>query len=343
MTIAAARPKPYASPGRAVVAVGSRSLDKAEAFIRETGLPDAKPVEGYDAVLDVPGLQAVYIPLPTKLHVEWVRKAAAKGLHIVLEKPIAVSQEDLDAMLAAVREAGVVLYDGTMWMHHPRTPRMEAAVAELGGAWDVTSAFTFKGTEDFFKSNVRIKTDADPLGALGDMGWYSVRGILWAFGFEAPEAVQAHAGARFTEQGVPTHVGATLLFSGGRRGRFESGFDVVYTSNLEVTGQTGAVFLRDFVIPREEHEAAFTVSRAPCLVELDTRVGGELETVAVRTELTQEALLWKSFAADVAGAAGGKGPAHWARIAALTQTVLFAILESVTNDNKLVKVTFKED
>lgn len=155
----------------AVVVVGSRSLDKAKSFIQETGLKHAQPVEGYDAVLDFPGIEAAYIPLPTSLHVEWVRKAAAKGLHIVLEKPIALTDEDTAAIVSAVRDAGVVLFDGTMWMHHPRTALMQAALEEAGGAQDVTSTAVFKGTEDFFKNDVRVKKDADALGCLGDCGW----------------------------------------------------------------------------------------------------------------------------------------------------------------------------
>ncbi len=55
-----------------------------------------------------------YIPLPSALHVPWVRKAAAAGRHILLEKPVAVDGAELDAILAACSEAGVQLMDGTM-------------------------------------------------------------------------------------------------------------------------------------------------------------------------------------------------------------------------------------
>jgi predicted dehydrogenase len=154
-----------------VVVVGSRSQDKAKAFIEQTGLKHAQPVKGYDAVLDFPGIQAAYIPLPTTLHVEWVRKAAAKGLHIVLEKPISLTDEDTAAIVKAVRDAGVALFDGTMWMHHPRTALMQSALEEVGGAFDVSSIATFKGNEDFLKNDVRVKKDADALGCLGDVGW----------------------------------------------------------------------------------------------------------------------------------------------------------------------------
>ena len=54
-------------------------------------------------------------------------------------------------------------------------------------------------------------------------GWYCVRAILWAFQFDSPLSVAAHAGAEFSSAGVPISVGATLLFSGGRRGHFQCG------------------------------------------------------------------------------------------------------------------------
>ncbi len=74
-----------------VVAVGSRSLDKAAAFIEETGLKATAMAFGsYDEVMADPRVQAVYIPLPAGLHVEWVKKACDHGKHILLEKPIAL-------------------------------------------------------------------------------------------------------------------------------------------------------------------------------------------------------------------------------------------------------------
>lgn len=54
-------------------------------------------------------------------------------------------------------------------------------------------------------------------------GWYCVRAILWAFQFNAPLSVAAHAGAEFSSAGVPISIGATLLFSDGRRGHFQCG------------------------------------------------------------------------------------------------------------------------
>ena len=65
-------------------------------------------------VLADPRVDAVYIPLPSALHLRWVQAAAAAGKHVLLEKPVAANEAELEAMLAAVRAAGVQLMDGTM-------------------------------------------------------------------------------------------------------------------------------------------------------------------------------------------------------------------------------------
>ncbi len=79
----------HLSSSAVVVAVGSRTLEKAQAFIQETGASSAKAYGSYEEVLNDSAVHGVYIPLPTSLHLEWVKKAAAKGKHILLEKPIA--------------------------------------------------------------------------------------------------------------------------------------------------------------------------------------------------------------------------------------------------------------
>lgn len=69
--------------------MGSRTIEKAQAFIKDVGAGAATAYGSYEEVLDDPAVHGVYIPLPSSLHLEWVKKAAAKGKHILLEKPIA--------------------------------------------------------------------------------------------------------------------------------------------------------------------------------------------------------------------------------------------------------------
>lgn len=78
----------------------------------------------YDAVLDNPDVDAVYVPLPTSLHLRWAVLAAQKKKHLLLEKPVALNVGELDKILEACESNGVQYMDATNWMHHPRTSQM---------------------------------------------------------------------------------------------------------------------------------------------------------------------------------------------------------------------------
>jgi len=119
------------APNAALHAVGSRSLDKARAFAAANGFPaGAKVYDSYEAVLDDPEVDAVYLPLPTSLHVRWAVLAASKKKHVLLEKPVGLNVAEFDEIIAACESNGVQLMDGTMWMHHPRTSKMKEFLSD---------------------------------------------------------------------------------------------------------------------------------------------------------------------------------------------------------------------
>ena len=114
------------TPGSCLYAIGSRSLEKAQKFAKENNFPPEARVYGsYQSVIDDEFIDAVYVPLPTSLHMEWVMKAIEKKKHVLLEKPPALSVEDLDMMISACDKQGLQIMDCTMFMHHPRTARMK--------------------------------------------------------------------------------------------------------------------------------------------------------------------------------------------------------------------------
>ena len=114
------------APNATVSGVASRSFEKAASFAKENGLtPEAKIYGSYEALLDDPDIDAVYLPLPTSLHLQWAVLTAQKKKHLLLEKPVAVNVGEFDEIVKACEDNGVQIMDGTMWMHHPRTHKME--------------------------------------------------------------------------------------------------------------------------------------------------------------------------------------------------------------------------
>lgn len=119
------------APNASLYAVGSRSLDKASKFAAANGFPPTAKIYGsYEAVLDDPDVDAVYVPLPTSLHVRWAVLAAQKKKHLLLEKPVALNVSEFDVIVEACESNGVQFMDGTMWMHHPRTAKMKEFLSD---------------------------------------------------------------------------------------------------------------------------------------------------------------------------------------------------------------------
>lgn len=156
------------APSAEPVAVASRSKKKAQAWADERGI--AAAYGSYAELLADPSIDAVYIPLPTTMHLEWVTKAAAAGKHVLVEKPVGLSEADVQTMTDACAEAGVHFMDNVMFMHNERLQAIEAVLPRLGQVRRVTACAGFKAGDDFLAGegrDIRTQASADPLGCLG--------------------------------------------------------------------------------------------------------------------------------------------------------------------------------
>src|SRR5260370_33571354 len=115
-------------------AIASRSIAKARTAAKAAGIPVAHG--SYEALLDDPNIDAVYIPLPNHLHAEWTRRAADRGKHVLCEKPLAPTAAEAKALIDYCRAKNVRLMDGFMLPHHPRTTRI-CQLLDRGGIGEV--------------------------------------------------------------------------------------------------------------------------------------------------------------------------------------------------------------
>jgi D-xylose 1-dehydrogenase (NADP+, D-xylono-1,5-lactone-forming) len=223
-----------------VVAVASRERERAEAYAAEQGLGRAHG--SYDALLADDDVDAVYVPLPNSLHVEWSIRALEAGKHVLCEKPLTRHPEQAEAAFDAAERAGRVLAEGFMWRHHPQALRLRELVADgaIGQLRLVRASFSF----DIFgmdrPDDVRLQAALEG-GGLMDVGCYCVSGMRLLAG--EPERV---SGRRIDGgDGVDVRFAGTLAFPAGVFGSFDCGLDMVARSALEVVGDTGSLLLGD--------------------------------------------------------------------------------------------------
>jgi xylose dehydrogenase (NAD/NADP) len=235
-------PRFRAARSAELVAIASRDAGRAREAARAASVPAAHG--SYEALLDDPGVDAVYIPLPNTLHAEWTRKAADRGKHVLCEKPLTPSATEAAELVAYCRDKGVQLLDGFMWPHHPRTDQIRRLLDDglIGSVQHVTGTFTFPLQED--PANIRLQSTLGG-GSLLDVGCYPVYGIRWAFGAE-PVSVFARATYR---HGVDVAMSGLVWLADGRTGSFDCGFAQPLRKWFEITGSEGSVFVPQMWVP----------------------------------------------------------------------------------------------
>jgi D-xylose 1-dehydrogenase (NADP+, D-xylono-1,5-lactone-forming) len=224
-------------------AIASRSPERARAAAAAAGIPTA--YGSYEQLLDDPGIDAVYNPLPNSLHAEWTMRAAERGKHVLCEKPLAPTAAEARKVVEFCRAKGVCLTDGFAWPHHPRTARLRQVLdaGRVGVVRRVTGAFTFP-LSPLDPANIRMRADLGG-GSLLDVGCYPVFAIRWIFGLE-PVRVSATASYHL---GIDTEVSCILDFADGRVGAFDCGFTLPHRGWLEIAGTEGVISIPDMWQP----------------------------------------------------------------------------------------------
>jgi len=223
-----------ASPRNELAAVASRGRERAEAYAREWSIPRAFGC--YEDMLADPGIDVIYNPLPNRLHAEWTIKAAQAGKHVLCEKPLAMTVEEVDAMAAAAQQAGVVVAEAFMYRHHPQTLKVKELVGrgKIGDLRLVRGSFTFNLTHP---GDVRL----DPAmggGSLRDVGCYPINFARTVVGAEPIEVF----GWQMTgPTGVDEMFTGQLRFPGEAYAQFDCGFRAPFRTHIEIVGSEGAL------------------------------------------------------------------------------------------------------
>ncbi|KAK4253033.1 hypothetical protein QN277_010868 [Acacia crassicarpa] len=323
------------APNATLYAVASRSNEKATAFASANGFPPGSKIYGsYEALLDDPDVDAVYVPLPTSLHVHWAVLVAQKKKHLLLEKPVALNAAEFDKIIEACESNGVQLMDGTMWVHHPRTAKMAEFLSDecrFGRLQKVHTMFTFASDPDFLKNDIRVKPDLDALGSLGDAGWYCIRSILFTANFELPKTVIALRDPQLNEAGVILSCGASLYWEDGKVATFHCSFLGNLTMDITAIGTKGSLHVHDFVIPYQEKEASFFSVSEAGFNDLVTGWTKEPSKHIVTTELPQEALMVREFSRLVCDIKfkSLKPEKKWPTMSRKTQLIVDAVKTSI--------------
>lgn len=166
----------HEAEGARFYALATSSAEKARGF--SAFCPDLKVHDSYEALLSDPAVEAVYIPLPNNLHVEWTLKAAKAGKHVLTEKPIAMKAGEIDALIAARDVSGLLVTEAYMIVHHPQWQRARALVEEgaIGRILHADAHFSYDNRDD--PGNIRNRPETGG-GSIPDIGVYAYGSVRY--------------------------------------------------------------------------------------------------------------------------------------------------------------------
>ncbi len=227
-----------------LTAVSSRKMETARSFTAKR--EGAAAVEGLDDLLARPDVDAIYAATPTATKEEIALKAIKAGKHVLIDKPF-LDTSSLARIIKAARAKGVVFMDATHFVHHPRTAAIEAAIAEkVGAAKSLYTAFYFPSSD---RSNIRFNVKQEPMGAVGDMAWYSMRAVVEYLRPEGKIVKAVTIPERDAETGAVVRASGLIAFEGGQVSTFEAGYSVgAVRMDLLLCGSKGTIGMDDFVL-----------------------------------------------------------------------------------------------
>ena len=176
-------PAIHAARGAELVGLGTSSADK---FARFAGkFAGLRHHDSYEALLADDDIDAVYIPLPNTLHIEWGLKTLEAGKHVLIEKPVAMKAAQIDPLIAARDSSGLLAAEAYMIVHHPQWQRAKALLDDgaIGAVQQVSCAFSFDNRDP---DNIRNQREMGG-GALPDIGVYALGCSRYALGAEFEE------------------------------------------------------------------------------------------------------------------------------------------------------------
>jgi predicted dehydrogenase len=220
-------------------AIASRDQKKASQAAGEFGIP--KAYGSYEELLEDAEIEAVYIPLPNNLHLEWIKKAADAGKHILCEKPLGRNAAEVEEAIAHCGAKGVLLMEAFMYRFHPQWLHVHDLVRSgaIGTIRAVQSTFFYNNQDP---ANIRNRTETAG-GALYDIGCYNVSSARFLVGREPTRVLSLIN--RHPEWGTDTLSSAILDF-GDAQATLTAGTLTHPHQHVAVYGSSGGI---DVAVP----------------------------------------------------------------------------------------------
>jgi predicted dehydrogenase len=264
------------SKRNSLLAVASRTQKSADNYAREQKIPRAHGT--YEALLADPEIDVIYNSLPNHLHAEWTIKAVEAGKHVLCEKPLALSVDEVDAVQAAARQHGRIVMEAFMYRHHPQTLKVQeiAKSGSLGTLKLIRGSFSFVLSR---AEDIRLLDPAMGGGSIWDIGCYP---ISYARTIVGENPLEVFGWQVTGETGIDETFVGQMKFANDILVQFDSSFVIPFHSFMEIVGSEATLSIPLPFKPEENEKIYLTRSEKTETIKIKGQelYIGEVENMA---------------------------------------------------------------
>ena len=229
------------------LAVASRSAERAQKYAAEWEIK--RSYGSYEELLADPDIDVIYNSLPNHLHATWTVKALEAGKHVLCEKPMALSVEEIDAIQKTVDHTGKIVTQSYMYRTQPRTYK----VLELIQAGEIGEVRLIRGSFSFPLDRIDDIRWIPQFGggSLWDIGCYPVSYARMITGFSPTEMT---AFVKKTEKGVDDTMTGMMRYPNGVIAQFDCSFSLPLQTQMEIRGDLGTLLIPHPFLSKHQHQ-----------------------------------------------------------------------------------------
>jgi NDP-hexose-3-ketoreductase len=217
-------------------AICSRSEEKSMAYAKKY---ETQGIVGYEQLLLIEDIDAVYIPLPNSMHYEWIKKSLLKGKHVLVEKSLACNLDQVEKLTSLAKSKELVLIENFQFRFHPQLKAIKELISsgEIGEIRNVRSSFGFPPFLD--EDNIRYSKELGG-GALLDAGAYPLKVSQELLGQElfVDSAILSYCSKKQVDMWGSAQLKTE---TGDVVSQISFGFDNFYQCSLEIWGTKGII------------------------------------------------------------------------------------------------------
>ncbi len=260
-----------------VVGIASRNIKKAQKTAKEWQIN--KIFDSYESLLEDTEIEAVYIPLPNHMHLEWVKKSVDAGKHVICEKPLTLDAKETKELMSYIRDKEVKVMEAFMYRFHPKW-QMVRELMKVSGIGEIKSIHTIFTYNNKDPKNIRnIKAFGG--GALLDIGCYAISSARWILDQEPKKVIALNTYSDVFETDI---LSSGIMDFGSARSLFTVSTGLYPAQEVKVYGTGGTL---EVVIPfNDQYDVAGEV-------KVTTGLGSRIVTFKPSNQYTN---LFEAFA-----------------------------------------------